>query len=189
MSHLEKATFHIKLALEELGWKFEVDEMKDTPRRFATWLRDFSPKDKEVPNVRWFPNEENYTGVVYDRCEIYSICAHHGLPVVGIAHLAYIPDKRLLGLSKLSRIADWHARQPTTQETLTDRIANYINEVAQPRGVAVSIAAKHFCKCMRGVGKQNGNMRTTRLLGVFSENPAAQAEFIQYSTEGSLGHL
>ena len=176
---IELLELKLSTVLAEMGVDLLDEETRDTPKRWAKVLAEFSTKPPMVPNVKAFPNK-GYSGMVYDRCEIYSLCSHHMLPVVGVAHMAYLPTNHVLGLSKLSRIADHFARQPTTQEWLTQTIAEYIQAMVNPKGVAVRIEAKHLCKCSRGIGKQEGMMGTTVLLGAFMNDQATREEFLSY---------
>jgi GTP cyclohydrolase I len=109
--------------------------------------------------------------------EFYSTCEHHMLPFCGEAHIAYIPDKKIVGLSKLARLLDVFARRLQVQERLTRQIASELQRVLKPRGVAVMIEGKHQCMCCRGVRKQNGKMITSCLLGSFKENLVNRTEF------------
>lgn len=110
--------------------------------------------------------------------ELYSMCEHHLLPFVGKAHLAYIPNGKVIGLSKLARIVDLFARRLQIQENLTTQIADAIMEILRPVGVAVVIEAKHLCMMMRGVEKQNSIMKTSCLLGCFKEDATTRSEFL-----------
>jgi GTP cyclohydrolase I len=109
--------------------------------------------------------------------EFYSMCEHHMIPFFGTIHVAYIPNRKIIGLSKIPRIADIFARRLQVQERLTQQIAECVNEVLQPRGVAVVAEAKHMCMCMRGVQKQNSWTTTTAMQGAFRERPELRNEF------------
>jgi GTP cyclohydrolase I len=110
--------------------------------------------------------------------ELYSLCEHHMLPFFGKAHIAYIPDGKIVGLSKLPRIVEVFARRLQVQERLTEQIARAIEEVLQPRGVGVVIEAYHLCMMMRGVEKQNSKTITSALLGQFREDARTREEFL-----------
>lgn len=167
-----------------LGFDWQSDpHMEDTPRRVAkAFVEDlFAGMYTPEPNIKSFPNDEGYPGMVFQGdIEIHSMCAHHHLPYVGKAYVAYIPGDTMIGLSKLNRIAEWHARRPTVQETLTMNIHNLINEKCIGNsGVAVMIKAKHQCACLRGV-KHDSTMVTSHLSGAFKEDEAARAEFYKF---------
>ncbi|MEO8499528.1 MAG: GTP cyclohydrolase I FolE, partial [Vicinamibacteria bacterium] len=116
--------------------------------------------------------------VIVKDIELYSMCEHHMLPFFGKAHVAYLPDKRVVGLSKLPRLVDMFSRRLQVQERLTNQIAQTIQEVVQPRGVGVVIEARHFCMMMRGVGKQNSVAVSSCMLGDFRTNRATRDEFL-----------
>jgi len=114
----------------------------------------------------------------------YSLCSHHFVPFFGHAHLAYIPNEKIVGLSKIPRLVDMYARRLQVQERLTTQIANTLNEVLQPRGVAVVIEAVHLCMLMRGVEKQNSKAVTSAMLGGFRDRPETRAEFMELIKAG-----
>lgn len=169
--------------VKELGLDLNDPEYADTPRRWASMLWEFRKKSGEVPNLKAFDND-GYTGAVHDACEVHSLCGHHFGYINGTVHMSYIPDKLLLGLSKLSRIADFYARQPTTQEYMTQEIAECIQMVTNAKGVAVRVEAKHTCKSARGIAKQFGKMKTTVLLGAFMDDEKSRQEFLSYVESG-----
>jgi GTP cyclohydrolase I len=116
--------------------------------------------------------------------ELYSLCEHHMLPFFGKAHVAYIPDGKIVGLSKIPRLVDVFARRLQVQERLTDQIANALNDALQPLGVGVVIEAYHLCMMMRGVQKQNSKTITSAVLGVFREDPRTRDEFLRLAHNG-----
>jgi GTP cyclohydrolase I len=116
--------------------------------------------------------------------ELYSLCEHHMLPFYGRAHVAYIPDGRIVGLSKLARVVDVYARRLQVQERLTDQIADALMEILAPAGVGVVIEAAHFCMMMRGVEKQNSRTVTSALRGVFRDDPKTRDEFLRLAHNG-----
>ncbi len=116
--------------------------------------------------------------VVVKNVEFYSLCEHHLLPFFGHAHLAYLPDKKILGLSKFARIVDVFARRLQLQERLTGQIADALVSVLEPKGVAVVTEASHLCMMMRGVEKQGASTRTSAMRGVFKDDPATRQEFL-----------
>jgi GTP cyclohydrolase I len=124
--------------------------------------------------------EESHESMILVRdIEFYSLCEHHLLPFFGVAHVAYIPDRRILGLSKLPRIVDVFARRLQVQERLTDQIANAVMEVVAPRGAGVVLEASHLCMMMRGVEKQHSRTVTSALRGIFRSDPKTRAEFLR----------
>jgi GTP cyclohydrolase I len=116
--------------------------------------------------------------VICKDIELYSVCEHHLLPFFGKAHIAYVPNGKIIGLSKLARILDYFARRLQIQERLTKQVAETIQKYVDPLGVAVVIEAKHLCKMMRGPEKQNSVMITSAMLGSFRKNAATRAEFL-----------
>jgi GTP cyclohydrolase I len=111
--------------------------------------------------------------------DFFSLCEHHLLPFFGRAHVAYVPDGKVIGLSKIPRIVEMFARRFQVQERLTVQIANALNDALQPRGVAVVLEAIHLCMLMRGVEKQNSKAVTSAMLGGFRERPETRAEFME----------
>ncbi len=118
--------------------------------------------------------------VIVTDIDFYSLCEHHMLPFIGKAHVAYIPDKRVVGLSKIPRIVEIFARRLQVQERMTRQIAETIDELLNPLGVAVVIDGMHMCMAMRGVKKSNARMRTSTLLGTFADNPKTRSEFMDH---------
>lgn len=118
--------------------------------------------------------------VIVTDIDFYSLCEHHMLPFIGKAHVAYIPDKKVVGLSKIPRIVEVFARRLQIQERMTRQIAELIDDLLRPHGVAVVIDGLHMCMAMRGVSKANARMRTSALLGTFAENPKTRSEFMDH---------
>jgi GTP cyclohydrolase I len=131
-----------------------------------------------VVNGAIFDSDASEIVMVKD-IELYSMCEHHLLPFIGRAHVAYIPNGKVIGLSKVARIVDLFARRLQIQEQLTTQVADAIMQVLHPLGVAVVIEAKHLCMMMRGVEKQNSVMKTSCLLGVFKEDARTRSEFLE----------
>jgi GTP cyclohydrolase I len=131
----------------------------------------------ELINNALFDSEASEIILVKD-IELYSLCEHHLIPFIGKAHVAYIPDGKVVGLSKMARIVDMFARRLQIQENLTMQIADALMKALRPRGVGVVIEAKHLCMMMRGVEKQNSVMKTSCLLGLFKEDARTRSEFL-----------
>ena len=162
----------------------EIDDpdragLKHTPQRAARAMRfltrGYSQNLEEIINEARFPTERSEMVVVQD-IELYSLCEHHLLPFVGKCHVAYIPNKFVIGLSKVARVVDMYARRLQNQEDLTMDIARAMNTATDVEDVAVIIEAKHLCMMMRGVEKQNSVMKTSAMLGIFRSNPSTRAE-------------
>jgi len=167
--------------IESLGEDLNREGLLDTPARAAkamTFLtQGYQQSLEEVVNGALFPSDNSEMVLVKD-IELYSLCEHHMLPFIGKAHVAYIPQGKVVGLSKVARIVDMYARRLQIQENMTTQIAEAIQQVTGAAGVAVVIEAKHMCMMMRGVGKQNSAMKTSMMLGSFRENQATRAEFM-----------
>lgn len=127
-------------------------------------------------------HEDNDEMILVRDIEVYSLCEHHLLPFVGKAHVAYIPNGKIIGLSKIARLVDIYARRLQVQERLTRQIADVLNDTLKPMGVAVVVEAAHMCMQMRGVQKQNSTMVTSAMLGVFKNSLATRTEFMKLVT-------
>jgi GTP cyclohydrolase I len=159
----------------------EREGIQKTPERIArslAFLTEGYKKDPhEVVNGALYKQDHQNMVLVKD-IEIYSLCEHHLLPFFGKAHIAYIPDGYILGLSKFARLAEIYARRLQTQERLTEQIAQAVWETTTPQGVAVIIEASHLCMMMRGVQKQNSKTVTSAMRGVFLEDQRTREEFL-----------
>lgn len=166
--------------IEEIGEDLNREGLLDTPKRAAKAMsyltRGYNQSLEEVVNGAMFPSDNSEMVVVQD-IEFYSLCEHHMLPFIGKAHVAYIPQGQVVGLSKIARIVDMFARRLQIQENMTKQIAEAIMEVTNAEGVGVVLEAEHMCMKMRGVEKQNSTMKTSMLLGSFRNSPATRAEF------------
>jgi GTP cyclohydrolase I len=168
--------------LKELGEDGRREGLKRTPERVAKALRyltsGYQMKVEEILNEALFVEEYDEMVVVKD-IDFFSLCEHHILPFIGKAHVAYMPRKKIVGLSKIPRLVEMYARRLQVQERLTTQVANTLNEVLQPRGVAVVMEAVHLCMVMRGVEKQNSKAVTSAMLGSFRDRPETRAEFME----------
>jgi GTP cyclohydrolase I len=181
----------VRRMLEFLGEDPDREGLLRTPQRVAnalTWLtRGYETDVKEVVGSAVF--EEAHENMVMVRdIELYSLCEHHLLPFFGKAHVAYIPDGKIVGLSKIPRIVEVFARRLQVQERLTEQIAHAVEEVLEPRGVGVVIEAYHLCMMMRGVEKQNSKTITSALRGQFRDDAKTREEFL-YLAHASSGPL
>ena len=172
----------IRRQLELLGEDPERDGLLKTPNRVAkslSWLtRGYELDPKEVIGDALF--EEAHENMVMVRdIEMYSMCEHHMLPFFGKVHIAYIPNGKIVGLSKLPRVVDVFARRLQVQERLGEQIANALDEVLQPKGVGVVIEAVHLCMMMRGVEKQSSRTITSSLRGQFRDDAKTRSEFLR----------
>lgn len=168
--------------LSQLGEDPEREGLLDTPKRAAKAMKfltkGYHEKLEDVINNAIFSVEDNHMIIVKD-IELYSLCEHHMLPFFGKCHIGYIPDGRVLGVSKLARIVDHFARRLQIQERLTNQVATTLMETVTPEGVGVVIEAQHLCMKMRGVEKQNSSMVTSAMLGSFRSEQSTRNEFLQ----------
>lgn len=176
----EALTGHYLEVLRELGEDPARDGLIKTPERVAKAMqyltKGYSENGAAILRSAMF--EEKYSEMVLVKdIELYSLCEHHMLPFIGKAHIAYIPNGRIVGLSKLPRIVDVYARRLQVQERLTDEILHCINDTLQPLGVAIVIEAMHLCMMMRGVQKQNSITTTSAFTGEF-RNAETRSEFL-----------
>jgi GTP cyclohydrolase I len=167
--------------LEAVGEDTEREGLLRTPNRaaraFEFITNGYRQNLDEVVNGAIFSSDASEIILVKD-IELYSMCEHHLLPFIGRAHVAYIPNGKVIGLSKVARIVDVFARRLQIQEQLTVQIADALMKTLHPTGVAVVVEAKHLCMMMRGVEKQNSVMKTSCLLGSFKEDARTRAEFL-----------
>ncbi|MCX7894894.1 MAG: GTP cyclohydrolase I FolE [Thermoanaerobaculum sp.] len=177
---------HVEAMLVELGVDCNEPNIRETPRRVAAMFLEMfhGLKEGAEPQITVFPNEENYSAMVMERdIPFYSMCAHHLVPFFGHAHIAYIPDRHIVGLSKIPRILEFYAKRPQIQERLTEQVANYLWERLQPLGVMVVIEARHLCMEMRGVKKPGTLTVTSAIRGAF-ENAKVREEFLGFLNRG-----
>jgi GTP cyclohydrolase I len=177
----------IEQLLKELGEDAQREGLAHTPERVEKTLRfltsGYQTDVKDVLNDALFVERYDEMVVVKD-IDFFSICEHHLLPFMGKAHVAYMPDRKIVGLSKIPRLVEMYSRRLQVQERLTTQIANTLNEVLQPNGVAVVMEAIHLCMVMRGVEKQNSKAVTSAMLGSFRSRPETRAEFMELIKAG-----
>jgi GTP cyclohydrolase I len=178
----------VRRELELLGEDPKREGLLRTPARVASALKwmtqGYGSSAEEVVGDGIFKEEHDNMIMVRD-IELYSMCEHHMLPFFGKAHVAYIPDGKIVGLSKIPRIVDVYAQRLQVQERLTEQIAEGLCRVLRPAGVGVVIEAYHLCMMMRGVQKQNSKTITSALTGVFREDPKTRDEFLRLAHNGS----
>ena len=172
----------VRTLLQWAGEDPAREGLVDTPRRVAKAYRDWFSGYAVDPSEylrRTFKEVEGYDELVVLRdIGFESHCEHHMAPIIGKAHVGYLPNGRVVGISKLARVVDVYARRLQIQEKMTAQIANTIQQVLEPRGVAVVIEAAHQCMTTRGVSKPGVTMVTSRMLGAFRDNPATRNEFL-----------
>ena len=172
----------VRVLLRWAGEDPQREGLLDTPARVAKSYRElFSGYELAAEDVlgRTFEEVAGYDDMVLVKdIPFYSHCEHHMVPIIGKAHVAYLPNGRVLGLSKIARVVDIYGRRLQTQESMTAQIARAIDESLAPRGVAVMIEAEHMCMAMRGVQKQGSTTLTTTFTGTFQTEPAEQARFM-----------
>jgi GTP cyclohydrolase I len=171
---------HVRNILLELGLDVGDPNLRETDQRVAKMYLEMMSGLAEGarPRVTCFPNDEGYSSMVMERdIPFYSLCAHHLVPFYGHAHLAYVPDKKIVGLSKLVRILEFYAKRPQLQERLTEQVVTFLVEELEPLGAMVVIQARHLCVEMRGVKKPGVVTVTSAIRGIFHERPIRE-EFL-----------
>jgi GTP cyclohydrolase I len=187
----EAAEAAVKTLLLWAGEDPDREGLKDTPRRvvkaYGDWFSGYSSDPGEYLR-RTFEEVEGYDEMVILRdIPFESYCEHHMAPIIGRAHVGYLPTDRVVGISKLARVVDGFARRFQVQEKLTAQIAGCINDILKPRGVGVVIDAVHQCMTTRGVHKRGVSMVTSKMLGTFRADPSTRAEFLRFiDIEGSV---
>ena len=169
--------------LAALGVELDSESLRGTPGRMArAYAELFTPRPF---NLTTFPNDEEYDELVLARAiPVRSVCEHHLLPFTGIAHVGYLPGRRILGLSKLARIVEHFARRPQVQERLTKQVADWLYTHLRPQGAGVVIVAEHTCMTLRGVQAAGSRTVTSTLLGTLREDPRSRQEFFALTGVG-----
>ena len=180
----KKAEEAIKTIIEWVGEDPEREGLKSTPKRVIKAYKEYFQGYKQDPGeylTKTFTEVEDYNDMVIEKnISIQSHCEHHMAPIVGVAHVAYIPSKKVVGLSKLARVVDAFSKRLQTQERLTMQIAKTIMDVLQPRGVAVTIDASHQCMTNRGIKKEKTTTITNYFLGAFKDDLSFQNRYLRY---------
>ncbi|WP_085908344.1 GTP cyclohydrolase I FolE [Kiloniella majae] len=183
----EEAMQAVKTLISWAGDNPNREGLIDTPKRVVNAYKEFFAGYEMNPDeilARTFEEVEGYDEmVIIKNVRLESHCEHHIVPILGKAHVAYIPDKRVVGISKLARLVDVYAKRLQTQETLTAQIADTLERVLKPKGVAVVIDAGHQCMTTRGVHKTETSTVTSRMLGLFRKDPRTRAEFMNLITK------
>lgn len=178
---MDPIAVNIEQILQQLEGDYTREGLADTPRRAADALRFMTQGYKlsveDVVSNALFESDLEEIILVKD-IELYSLCEHHIMPFIGKCHVGYLPQGKVLGISKIARIVDMFARRLQIQERLTQQIANSVYEVTSASGVGVIIEAQHLCMAMRGVQKQHSSMKTSVLLGSFRDAPDTRSEFL-----------
>ncbi|MGH7266404.1 MAG: GTP cyclohydrolase I FolE [Candidatus Rokuibacteriota bacterium] len=173
----------IERLLRELGEDPTREGLRRTPARVEAALRFFTSgytvDPREILEGAVFSEDSYDEMVLVKDIDLYSLCEHHLSPIVGKAHVAYIPDRKILGLSKIARLVEVYSRRLQVQERMTTQIAQTLYDALRPKGVGVVIEAVHLCMLMRGVEKQNSKAVTSAMLGGFRDRPATRAEFLE----------
>ena len=180
----QKAEEAIQTLIQWIGENPKREGLKSTPQRVIKAYKEYFQGYQEDPAkylTKTFTEVEGYDDMVIEKnISIRSHCEHHMAPIIGVVHLAYIPSKKVVGLSKLARVAEAFAKRLQTQERLTMQIAKTIMDVLQPRGVAVTIDAIHQCMTNRGVKKEKATTITNYFLGAFKEDLSFQNRYLRY---------
>ena len=180
----EKAEEAVKLIIEWIGEDTQREGLRSTPKRVIKAYKEYFKGYNDDPSkylLKTFTEVEGYDDMVIEKnISVRSHCEHHMAPITGVAHVAYIPANKVVGLSKLARVVDVYSKRLQTQERLTMQIARAIMDVLQPRGVAVTIDASHQCMTDRGIKKENTTTVTNYFLGAFKDDLSFQNRYLRY---------
>jgi GTP cyclohydrolase I len=187
---MTRAQLKAKDLLQEYTGLDDSEHSQDTPKRFLEMLSELTSHrvglcDAKCMKFKTFDNEGMDEMIVVQGITFVSVCNHHVIPFMGVAHIAYVPDKLIAGLSKFARVVDHFSRTLQVQERLTAQVADFLEEQLKPRGVAVIMQAEHLCMTVRGVHKPGAKTTTATMKGVFADHTrTAKAEFMQYLQNG-----
>ncbi len=187
----EEAKEAVRVLLRWAGDNPEREGLLDTPKRvvkaYQEWFQGYD-EDPRAVLAKTFEEVEDYDEMVLlKNMRFESHCEHHMAPIIGKAHIAYLPNNRVVGISKLARLLDIFAKRLQTQEVMTAQIADTLQEVLSPQGVAVVIDAKHECMTTRGVHKENPTTVTSRMHGIFKSDPRTRSEFMHLISSSDIG--
>ena len=177
----QKIAYHFKKIMEELDLDLSDDSLTKTPERVAKMYVDelFSGLDeKNEPSISQFDNNYKYEGIILEKdIQLYSICEHHFVPIIGKAHVAYFANEKIIGLSKINRVVSYFSKRPQVQEKLTVQIVNYLKKVLETENVACVIEAQHLCVSMRGIKDESSLTTTAEYSGKFLDQ-SVKNEFL-----------
>jgi GTP cyclohydrolase I len=168
--------WHFQQILKHLGEDTNREGLIETPKRYIKFMREFL--EPKIFNFTTFDAEGTDEMILQTNIPFYSICEHHTAPFFGFANVAYIPNDKIVGLSKLARAVDLYANRFQNQERITTQIAERLQNELKPKGVAVNLKAQHLCMCMRGVKKHDTWTQTSKMIGVFKDDEKARNEFL-----------
>lgn len=178
---------HFAAIMTELGLDLKDESLKETPMRVARMYKDELCRGlyEDAPDVKDFPNDGEYDQMIVQKdITLTSMCEHHWVSIVGKAHIAYLPNERVIGLSKIIRIVNYYSRRPQLQERLTEQIAAHLKKTLNTNDVAIVIEARHNCYAIRGVKDPNSFTTTSSLGGSFRDNQAVREEFFNIVNNG-----
>lgn len=168
--------WHFQQILKAVGEDITREGLLETPKRYIKFLKEFlEPKEF---NFTTFSAEGADEMILQTNIPFYSMCEHHTAPFFGVGHIAYIPNDKIVGLSKLARTLDLYSNRFQNQERITSQVAERINDELNPKGVAVTLKAQHLCMCMRGVKKHDTYTQTTKLIGIFKTEDRVRNEYL-----------
>ena len=189
---VQEAEDAVRTLIAWAGDDVEREGLLETPKRVVNAYREFFAGYEDSPEKilsKTFEEVEDYDEMVLlKNMRLESHCEHHMVPIIGKVHIAYIPNKRVVGISKLARLVDCYAKRLQTQETMTAQIADTIQRVLEPVGVAVIVDAYHQCMTTRGVHKTETSTITSRLLGTFKSDPRTRSEFMNLVSSSTIGN-